>query len=172
MELDSYQIDRIAEEMEGGTVEGELSIIKNPGANEITVRGWWEKINWKQIAKELNAAIDLLKKQANPEPERELVLDGNRGIHIPKNFYDGFDFNRFGLKKEDYKDLASPKNELYWETWDDLLENAVTVEGYKLEQDEGDLWLVKYQSRIVGFDQAEIDKQVHIAQVIFEDSWS
>lgn len=100
--------------------------------------------------------------QDEPEPERELLLDGNRGIYIPKDFYDRFDFAKFGLKKEDYEDLSSPDNEFYWEAWDDLLSDAATPEGHYLEQEEGDLWLVKPKSHEAGGELDMMD-QVYAA---------
>jgi len=72
----------------------------------------------------------------------ELLIDSHHGIYIPKLFYDNFDFEQFGLKKSDYSDLNNPDNEYYWETWDDLLNNAETKEGHILQQDQ-DLWLTE-----------------------------
>lgn len=80
--------------------------------------------------------------------ERKLLIDGNRGIHIPNNFYRNFDFEAWSLEFEKYADLASVDNEHYWEAWDELLAEASYVDEsgkiWSLEQDD-DLFAVCYE---------------------------
>ena len=78
---------------------------------------------------------------------RSLLLDGDRGIYVPKEFADGFNFGPDGWQGADPADLevlrSGPDHEFYWEAWDDVL-NAATFKDRKgitwgLEQD-GDLF--------------------------------
>jgi hypothetical protein len=80
--------------------------------------------------------------------EALLYADGARGIYIPQYFATSIHRNAVtGVTSEDLDLLAGdPDQEWYWETWADVLDNAVvtdTVTGivYHLYQD-GDLWLI------------------------------
>jgi len=74
------------------------------------------------------------------------ILDGNRGIYIPKAFADGFDMKLWHVKKSDAAILsAGPDHEYYWDTWDDILRDAWMKDGkhkWRLSQD-GDLFAVR-----------------------------
>jgi len=75
---------------------------------------------------------------------RILLIDESRGIYIPNNFYHNFDFASWNLNSSDYRELSSPDNEHYWETWQELLDNAVyyDIQGtWRLDQD-GSLFAV------------------------------
>lgn len=83
-----------------------------------------------------------------------LILSDARGIYIPRDFvcddWNGVDIEHcdaWGISLEDATILQNPDNEGYWETWNDVLNNAVYVdlEGniFKLYQD-GDLWGICY----------------------------
>lgn len=78
----------------------------------------------------------------------ELLLDGNRGIYIPQQFaqhYSQYITNKDELAESLNDLLEGPENELYWESWEDVLDNA-KLKDYKdrdciLYQDQ-DLWLI------------------------------
>lgn len=71
-----------------------------------------------------------------------LYADSNRGVYIPQYFAESANRDFFtGISDSDWTDLAKgPDFEWYWETWDRVLDNAITVTGEVLHQD-GDLWL-------------------------------
>lgn len=77
----------------------------------------------------------------------KLFYDGNRGQYIPQHFAQ--DIKREcveGVSDDQYEILeAGPEHEWYWETWDEVLNNALVVDfdgvKYTLYQD-GDVWLV------------------------------
>lgn len=73
----------------------------------------------------------------------ELLLSDARGVYIPRDFVQGFDFEKWGVSKEDADTLAQgPEQEWYWEAWEGVLNTAYfEFEGYtyRLHQD-GDLW--------------------------------
>ena len=74
----------------------------------------------------------------------ELLLDSWRGIYIPQDFVKIYDPQEWGITEEDADILASgPDNELYWETWDDVIHNAEYTDknGYKYHlYPDGDLF--------------------------------
>ncbi len=70
----------------------------------------------------------------------ELLLDDARGIYIPQAFYKGFDFDTWGLKLDDYKELSSPDNEGYWDAWDDLIRDAAFHDKATTDDDEDHIW--------------------------------
>ena len=81
-----------------------------------------------------------------------LLLDGCRGINIPRDFSIKFNLEQWGFtlkKSEELQDcLSDVENEYYWETWDYVLDNAVCVlngNTYNLYQD-GDLWALCYEN--------------------------
>ena len=79
-----------------------------------------------------------------------LWLSDARGIYIPRDFAHSF-ANRanvvHGVDNETWEILeAGPDHELYWNAWEDVLNNAVvtdykTLVAYNVCQD-GDCWLV------------------------------
>jgi hypothetical protein len=75
----------------------------------------------------------------------DLLLDGNRGIYIPKQFIDTYGVNEWeGITQEQRDILSNPEHEDYFEVWQEVLENAFIIEDgikHTLYQD-GDLWLV------------------------------
>lgn len=87
-----------------------------------------------------------MKRQA----KQMLWLDSARGIYIPRDFAQMFvdrDKSVTGVSAEDWEILeCGPDHELYWDTWDDVLNNAVVTEAdgtkYIVHQD-GDCWLVE-----------------------------
>lgn len=72
-----------------------------------------------------------------------LLLSDARGVYIPRDFAQGFDFEKWGVSEEDATILAQgPDHEWYWETWENVLNTAdFELEGwtYRLHQD-GNLW--------------------------------
>lgn len=76
----------------------------------------------------------------------ELLLSDSRGIYIPRDFYEGFDLDKWNLKAEDLTELSDPENDNYWDTWELVLNNAYFVidgKKYTLYQD-GDLLAIAY----------------------------
>ena len=84
-----------------------------------------------------------------------MILSDARGVYIPRDFVtDNYNeiavdhCRAWGIGKEDAEILAAnPDHDLYWETWDAVLDYAqyVDKEGnkYFLSQD-GDLWALCY----------------------------
>ena len=69
------------------------------------------------------------------------LLDSARGIYIPQAFAEQFSADEWGIGAEEFEILlAGPDNELYWETWDDVLHNAEYIDPkgnkYRLHQDD------------------------------------
>ena len=82
---------------------------------------------------------------------RTLLIDGNRGIYIPQNFYNNFDFHSWCLKREDFKELASLDNEHYWDAWDDLLNQAKHID------DEGKTWYLEQDDDLFAVNGSDDD---------------
>lgn len=55
---------------------------------------------------------------------KRLLLDESMGIYIPNRFYENFDLAFWGLNPDDYKDLANYESDTYWDTWQELLDEA------------------------------------------------
>lgn len=78
-----------------------------------------------------------------------LWLNDARGVYIPRDFATCFTdraANVSGVSDEDWSILeAGPDHKLYWDTWDDVLNNAKVTDAngvkFTLHQD-GDLWLI------------------------------
>lgn len=85
----------------------------------------------------------------NELPEgSELFFDGSRGQYIPQHFAEVVVRDAVtGVTDEQWAELeAGPEQEWYWDTWNEVLGNAVvtnpdTGQRFTLYQD-GDLWLV------------------------------
>lgn len=80
------------------------------------------------------------------KPDALFWLDSARGVYIPRDFADIDHSAVTGVSDDDWAVLAEgPGHEFYWETWDDVLSNAVVTDNngvkYTLHQD-GDLWLI------------------------------
>jgi len=78
----------------------------------------------------------------------ETLLLGARGIYIPRDFFQGFDLEKWHLKDEDLTALNDPENENYWDVWENVLNTAYFEIGgkkYSLYQD-GDLMAICYDS--------------------------
>ena len=79
----------------------------------------------------------------------ELLLSDFHGIYIPKVFVESFDLEKWNLKldKEEKEILNNPENESYWDSWNDVLNNAELIDKdknkYFLHQD-GDLFAKCY----------------------------
>lgn len=77
----------------------------------------------------------------------ELFADSARGIYIPQFFAETVKREFVNnIDAEDYDILISgPDNEFYWETWEDILDNA-TINHPELGEcylfQDGDLWIV------------------------------
>ena len=83
------------------------------------------------------------------QPQPLLWLSDSRGIYIPRDFARSFADRAKsvdGVSAEDWAILeAGPDHEFYWETWDDVLSDAIITDEngimYHVHQD-GDCWLV------------------------------
>ncbi len=76
----------------------------------------------------------------------ETLLSSARGIYIPRDFFQGFDLEKWNLKGEDLADLNDPENENYWDVWEHVLNTAyfeINGKKYHLYQFE-DLLAVCY----------------------------
>ena len=79
-------------------------------------------------------------------PEIKLLLDGCRGIYIPRDFAEEYKLHLFGLDPESWevKTVLDPEHDDYWEAWDWVMSNAEYKDDdgtWHLHQN-GDLWLV------------------------------
>ena len=81
-----------------------------------------------------------------------ILLSDNRGVYIPRDFAEGFEFSEQGWKNVNQEDLnilkEGPEHEWYWETWFDVVNNAYYVDAggkcWNLWQD-GDLFAICYE---------------------------
>lgn len=78
---------------------------------------------------------------------RILLIDGAAGIYVPRNFYENFDLPSWGLNNTEYSDLSDPNKELYWDAWDDAIQNAIHHDDkghtWTLEPIDGELFAVR-----------------------------
>lgn len=76
------------------------------------------------------------------------LLSDRHGIYIPAKFIECYCGESWNVTADNQKELSSPDNQYYWETWEIVLNNAayVDVDGNKwhLYQD-GDLYAVCYE---------------------------
>ena len=73
----------------------------------------------------------------------QLLLSDVRGIYIPRDFAEGFDLVAWHIDF-DVSALSDPESELYWDTWQRVLNEAYLLKGehtFTLHQD-GDLWAI------------------------------
>ncbi len=84
----------------------------------------------------------------NKEPI--LLIDGNQGIYIPKQFAEQVIVGNFICpnKREllqEWGELGNPNNEFYWESWETVLNDCILLDKdgnrFTLHQD-GDLWAI------------------------------
>lgn len=85
---------------------------------------------------------------AERKPSVHCVLDGNRGVYLPRDFANEvIPLARVsGIQRSDIDILrAGPNHEDYWDAWETVLDNAVIHTGsrgdYTLYQD-GDLFII------------------------------
>lgn len=96
--------------------------------------------------------------------DMSLILDSARGVYIPQGFAEMF--GRFngtwsGVDLDDLDVLfEGPDHEWYWESWDNILNNAEYkgVDGvtYHLHQD-GDVWLIPEGMPFPGEEEFEFE---------------
>jgi hypothetical protein len=83
------------------------------------------------------------------KPEPLLWLNDARGVYIPRDFATSFADRAktvAGVSGDDWEILeAGPEHELYWDTWNDVEQNAVVTDDkghkFRIHQD-GDCWLI------------------------------
>lgn len=83
---------------------------------------------------------------SNTRPDVMLFLDDVRGIYIPRDFARTVDHAKVtGVTPEQWADLENENSESYWDTWDDVLRDAVATDEsgqqWRFEQD-GCLWAI------------------------------
>ena len=92
---------------------------------------------------------------SDEESKIEFLLDGSRGIYLPRDFAKSFDIKSWGLSAEDVSDLSDPEGDHYWEAWDDVLTKAVHTDAdgqvWYLMQQDGDLFAIRDD-----YDQVEM----------------
>ena len=78
----------------------------------------------------------------------ELLVSDSAGVYIPQSFIDGFDYRNWGIDIDDVKViLDGPDNEFYWDSWENVLNNAKFVDKDGNEwtlMHDGDLWAVRH----------------------------
>ena len=79
-----------------------------------------------------------------------LILDDNRGIYIPKNFAEEFDWTAFQGVTEEQREtlLDGPDGESYWDVWEEVTNNL------KYMDKDGNEWTL-FQDGAVWFICAE-----------------
>jgi len=87
----------------------------------------------------------------NEFEKMECLLDDCRGIYIPQAFIECYSYEQWGISEENATILLKgpePENELYWETWDEVMRDAEYTDEFgnvwNLFQD-GDLFAVVYK---------------------------
>jgi len=76
----------------------------------------------------------------------EILLSDARGVYIPRDFYQGFDLEKWHLNPSELEALNDPENDNYWDVWDHVLNTAYFVadgKKYTLHHD-GDLFAIVY----------------------------
>lgn len=77
-----------------------------------------------------------------------LLVNGSHGVYVPQVFAEQFDLTEWVVNVPDPMELESVDNQYYWETWEDVLNNASYTDKdghvWTLYQD-GDLWAVCYE---------------------------
>lgn len=73
----------------------------------------------------------------------ELYAACNRGVYIPQHFAESMKPSQWRYIKDSDMDIlkAGPDHSEYWDAWQDILDNAETIDGRILHQD-GDLWVI------------------------------
>ena len=75
----------------------------------------------------------------------QLLLSDSRGVYIPRDFIEFFDLNQWNIDSKYMERLSSPDDELYWDNWNVVLNNAKHTDKqgnvWTLWQD-GDLWAI------------------------------
>lgn len=78
--------------------------------------------------------------------QMKLLVDSRHGVYVPQTFVEQYDLKKFGISDEDAKEykqiFSNIENEAYWEAWEDLMNEAQTIDGETITQIDGDLWLV------------------------------
>lgn len=76
------------------------------------------------------------------------LLSDRHGIYIPAKFIECYTPEQWGVTADDQKELSSPDNEWYWDTWERVLNNAAYTgeDGNKWYlYHDGDLYAVCYE---------------------------
>lgn len=91
----------------------------------------------------------------NPDTDCRLLLSDDHGVYIPQLYCDGMDEADAEAMGVDWADVmicqTGPDSELYWDSWQAILDSAQIIEPATLKEDEtvwrleqnGDLWQVR-----------------------------
>jgi hypothetical protein len=82
-------------------------------------------------------------------PDRILVVDGVHGIYVPQRYAVLASSDDMATDQQREILLEGPEHPDYWDVWDEILTNLKVKRGrydWYLEQDEGDVWLVKIKN--------------------------
>jgi hypothetical protein len=78
----------------------------------------------------------------------QLLIDCSGGHYIPKYFHDCYDPVLWNISEEYFNDLDDPSNELYFDSWSYIIDNAYFVDDYGLTWNlyqDADLFMVCYE---------------------------
>lgn len=80
-------------------------------------------------------------------PPLALLLDDCRGTYIPRDFVTNFDLTQWdGIDSDDIAICKDINHEYYWDAWQNILDNAIFINGgHRLYQD-GALWAINYDT--------------------------
>lgn len=80
--------------------------------------------------------------------DRVLIVDGCHGIYVPQRYAKICSSDDMATNEQREILLAGPDHDEYWDVWDEVLSNVIVMRGgsrWALDQDEGDVFLVKVQ---------------------------
>lgn len=78
-----------------------------------------------------------------------VVIDVPRQYLVPKFFYENFDLAEYGLAAQEFRELADPDHNSYWDAWEFLLHHARRVDA------DGVAWRLAYDDNLL-FEVSEL----------------
>lgn len=83
--------------------------------------------------------------KATTKLEMKCLVGSGAGIYVPMCFASNYEMKAWGVSEENQEILKNPDHDLYWDTWDDVLNLASFTDDkgqkWSLHQDE-DLFAV------------------------------
>jgi hypothetical protein len=93
----------------------------------------------------------------------ELLLDDARGIYIPQAFAECFDLDAWHVSPDDAAILAQgPEHDLYWDTWQDVLDNAYYMANGQSDLTAG-LWTLEQDGCLFARHESHENEDVNEA---------